>query len=87
MLGVALRVSSTFTALTEKAGAFCVNVLGRYQTDLATHFADPLRPTGDAQFHNLTWHPDPHTGAPLMTGACPTCPSSPVNCSRWATTI
>ncbi|WP_027659460.1 flavin reductase family protein [Salinispora fenicalii] len=68
VLGVALRVSSTFTALTEKAGAFCVNVLGRYQTDLATHFADPLRPTGDAQFHNLTWHPDPHTGAPLIDG-------------------
>jgi len=68
VLGVALRTASRFTALTEKAGRFSVNVLGREQAALAAHFANPARPAGEAQFDGFGWTTDLTTGAPVIEG-------------------
>jgi flavin reductase (DIM6/NTAB) family NADH-FMN oxidoreductase RutF len=68
VLGVCLRSPSGFSEMTRKAGQFCVNVLSRNQAWLATQFAKPNRPPGDAQFHAVQWWADKVTGAPFLTG-------------------
>jgi 3-hydroxy-9,10-secoandrosta-1,3,5(10)-triene-9,17-dione monooxygenase reductase component len=48
-----------------QAGAFCVNVLGAQQEDLARIFASP----GTDRFRGLSVTPAPCTGAPVLAGA------------------
>ncbi|WP_331735344.1 flavin reductase family protein (plasmid) [Streptomyces sp. NBC_00597] len=69
ILGVCLRRTSTFTRLALAAGTFSVNVLAAGQGDVAGRFADPERPSGDAQFAGLAWTTDPLSGAPLLDGS------------------
>ncbi|MEV6581953.1 flavin reductase family protein [Streptomyces sp. NPDC051582] len=69
ILGVSLRPASVFTRLALRAGTFSVNVLAAGQGDAARRFADPERPSGDAQFTGLAWTADPLSGAPLLDGS------------------
>ncbi|MFE2140651.1 flavin reductase family protein [Streptomyces sp. NPDC059456] len=69
ILGVCLSRTSAFTRLALRAGTFSVNVLGVGQGDVAGRFADPERPSGDAQFAGLAWTTDPLSGAPLLDGS------------------
>lgn len=69
ILGGCLRRDSVFAAMTRAVGCFSVNVLGSVQSAAARRFADPARPTGDAQFAGLPWHTDALTGAPLIGGS------------------
>ena len=68
MLGVCLRVSSSFTTMVERRRFFSVNVLAAGQARVATRFATPGRRPGDAQFAGLRWTTDRLTGAPLIGG-------------------
>jgi flavin reductase (DIM6/NTAB) family NADH-FMN oxidoreductase RutF len=69
MLGVCLRVSSSFTTMVERRRFFSVNVLGTGQARIAGRFATPGRRPGDAQFAGLRWTSDRLTGAPLIGGS------------------
>ncbi|WP_327067869.1 flavin reductase family protein [Kitasatospora sp. NBC_01302] len=68
LLGVCLRVGSSFAQLAGEEGRFAVNVLGAQQADLAQRFAS-RRPDGGGQFAGLRWSPAPYAGAPLLAGA------------------
>ncbi|WP_221351186.1 flavin reductase family protein [Streptomyces beigongshangae] len=69
LLGVCLRIGSTFAQLAMAEGRFVVNVLDASQTGLARRFADRARADGAEQFTDVPWNPDPCTGAPLLAGA------------------
>ncbi|MEU6312356.1 flavin reductase family protein [Streptomyces sp. NPDC047014] len=69
IIGVSLRPASVFTRLVLRAGTFSVNVLSAGQSALAKRFADPERPSGDAQFAGIAWARDPLSGAPLLHGS------------------
>ncbi|MGW6412482.1 flavin reductase family protein [Streptomyces vinaceus] len=69
IIGVSLRPASVFTRLVLRAGTFSVNVLAAGQGDTAKRFADPERPSGDAQFAGVAWTSDPLSGAPLLGGS------------------
>jgi len=67
-VGMCLRPTSSFAAIVRAGRSFSVNVLRTEQVELARRFADPDRPKGDAQFHDVQWEPDGATGAPLIAG-------------------
>jgi flavin reductase (DIM6/NTAB) family NADH-FMN oxidoreductase RutF len=51
------------------SGCFGVSVLAADQEAVARHFADRLRPLGQAQFDAVDWVPGRRTGTPLIAGA------------------
>lgn len=51
------------------AQSFAVSILGAGQQELAKHFANWQRPSGQAQFEAVAWHPGERTGAPVLPGA------------------
>ncbi|MDG9703209.1 flavin reductase family protein [Streptomyces sp. DH37] len=69
VLGACLRLSSGFTELARKSGSFSVNVLSSEQASVARWFASPDRGQGGAQFADVVWSTDRHTGAPLLDGS------------------
>jgi flavin reductase (DIM6/NTAB) family NADH-FMN oxidoreductase RutF len=64
----------------KKSGTFGISVLTSGQEDIARHFADTLRPLGDAQFASVDWTPGPRTGAPMICGAL-----ARFECEVWRT--
>lgn len=50
--------------LIREAGAFCANILGADQRDLAQRMAT----SGIDKFAGVAWSPAPRTGAPLLAG-------------------
>jgi flavin reductase len=62
------------------AGFFGVSVLAADQEPLARHFANPLRPAGQAQFDGIDCRPGRVTGVPLISGTL-----ARFECELWST--
>jgi 3-hydroxy-9,10-secoandrosta-1,3,5(10)-triene-9,17-dione monooxygenase reductase component len=60
-------VSSETWAAMAPHGAFCVNVLRNTQSALCRQFA--RKEVLDDRFDDVTWHPSPITGCPILDGA------------------
>lgn len=69
LIGACLAGQSSFGRHLADDGHFTINVLCAEQHAVARWFADPARPRGAAQFDAVPWHPDPASGAPLLTGS------------------
>jgi 3-hydroxy-9,10-secoandrosta-1,3,5(10)-triene-9,17-dione monooxygenase reductase component len=61
------RTSATWRAI-ERAGRFCVNVLGEHQQDLSQRFGGRRGGHGRDKFAGVLWSPSP-AGAPVLDGA------------------
>ena len=57
--------SSTSWPAIERAGAFCVNVLGEDQEEISRVFAGK----GDDKFAGVAWHPAAKTASPVLDDA------------------
>jgi flavin reductase (DIM6/NTAB) family NADH-FMN oxidoreductase RutF len=64
---ICVQRGSRILDIARAAGGFAVSYLASHQGSIATHFADPARGAGTAQFHGI-----PHVlgrfGAPIITG-------------------
>ncbi len=60
-----MNESERWHAIRE-TGSFCVNVLGCTQGDLCWRFA---KSSIAEPFENISWHPSPITGSPILDGA------------------
>ncbi|MDQ4131592.1 MAG: flavin reductase family protein [Actinomycetota bacterium] len=70
--------STIMCDLVTRSGVFAVSVLNDEQLGLSTHFADPFRPSGRAQFHSIAHHAQV-TGAPVIDGCI-----AFADCRIWA---
>ncbi len=70
--------STIMCELVVKSGVFAVSVLNDEQLGLSTHFADPFRPSGWAQFQSIAHHAAA-TGAPVIDGSI-----AFADCRVWA---
>lgn len=84
LLGVCLRVGSSFAQLAKEEGRFAVNVLGAQQAELAQRFAG-RRPDGLGQFAGVQWSPAPTRAPRCSTARWPTTSAGCTAPSRWAT--
>ncbi len=64
-VAVAPARTSTSWPRIARAGSFCVNVLGEHQQDLCQTFAV----SGGNKFEDVSWHPSPVSGAPVVEGS------------------